>query len=128
MKARSKNFIMVQHEIMNTEAWLFIARTGALCLLFEIWRRHNGRNNGRISYSHREAVRSFRCSPKRVVRWFGELQEAGFIVAVHRGSFHQKTGALVARATTWRLTMESYDGNAPTRDYINFTATGAHNG
>ena len=47
------------------------------------------------------------------------------MVATQRGSFHQKTGALVARATTWRLTMESYDGNAPTRDYLNFAGAEA---
>jgi hypothetical protein len=115
-------FIKFQHEILDTDAWIFVSRSGAVSVLLEIWRRHNGRNNGRIAYSQREAMRKFRCSPKRVVRWFCDLQEAGFLVVVQRGSFSQKTGAPGDRATTWRLTMEPCEGAPATRDYLNFTA------
>jgi hypothetical protein len=115
------------HDIVDTAAFRFISINGALPLLVYIWRRYNGRNNGRITFSQREAERQLRCSPKTAVRWFHLLQEAGFIVAMQRGTFDQKTGAFAARATTWRLTMEPCDGNAPTRDYLNFAPPGAPN-
>ena len=125
MKDKKRNgFIKLEREILETAAWLAIARSGALALLVDIWGRYNGRNNGQISYSQREAERRFGCSPKRAVKWFRDLQTAGFIVAVQRGTFHQKTGTFSARATTWRLTMEPCDGEAPTREYLNFASTG----
>jgi hypothetical protein len=126
-RAKADGFNRLYHGIVDTAAWLHIARSGAIGLLTYIWRRYNGRNNGRITFSQREAERIFRCSPKRAIRWFSELQEAGFIVAVRRGAFSQKTGVFAARATTWRLTMEPYDGNAPTRDYLHFKPDGAPN-
>jgi hypothetical protein len=119
-------FIRLSHDIRDTEAWLFIARSGAVPLLLDMWWRHNGRNNGQISYSQREAEDRFGCSPKRAVRWFGDLQKAGFIVAIRRGSFNQKTG--VRRATHWCLTMERCNGKPPTRDYLNFKPTRGING
>jgi hypothetical protein len=120
-------FNRLYHGIVDTEAFLFISNSGALPLLIYIWRRYNGRNNGRITFSQREAERRFGCSPKRAIRRFSELQEAGFIVAVRRGAFSQKTGVFAARATTWRLTMESCDGKPPTREYLRFKPQGAPN-
>jgi hypothetical protein len=125
--ARADGFNKLYHAIVDTEAFLFISLNGAVPLLIYIWRRFNGRNNGRIIFSQREAMRLFRCSPKRVVRWFRALEDAGFIVATQRGTFNQKTGALAARATTWRLTMEPCDGHEPSRDYLNFAPAGAPN-
>jgi hypothetical protein len=123
--AKADGFSKLTHSIVDTEAFLFISLNGAVPLLIYIWRRFNGRNNGRIIFGQREVVRLFRCSPKRAVRWFRVLEDAGFIVATHRGTFDQKTGALAARATTWRLTMEPSDGQPATRDYLNFSADGA---
>jgi hypothetical protein len=123
MKGRP-GFIMLPHDILDTTAWQYISRSGAAWLLLDIWRRHNGHNNGRIAYSQREAERRFGCSPKRAVRWFRELQEAGFLIAEQRGAFGRKTGAIAARATIWRLTMERCEGMEPTRDYLNFPVVG----
>ncbi len=102
------------HDMQRTPAWHSIMISGSVRLLLEIWLRHNGRNNGQIPYSVREAVQYFECSPKKAVRWFSELQELGFVVATKRGSFQQKTGAFAARATTWQLTMEPCKGEKPT--------------
>ena len=110
MKDKKRNgFIKLEREILGTDAWLAIARSGALALLVDIWGRYNGRNNGQISYSQREAEHRFGCGARRAIRWFRELQEAGFIVVMQSGSFQQKSGAFAARAT---------------REYLNFAATG----
>jgi hypothetical protein len=125
--AKANGFNRLYHEIVDTEAFLFISVNGALPLLIYIWRRYNGYNNGRITYSQREVERLFGCSSKRAVRWFRVLQKAGFIVAVRHGSFSQKTGAFAARATIWRLTMEPYADQGATRDYLRFKSAGVPN-
>lgn len=105
--------------IMDTAAWSSLT-FGARCLLLEVWRRHNGQNNGQISYSQREAVKALGCSAGSASRWFGELQEKGFLVAVKRSSFDWKEGAREARATVWRLTMEPYNGERPTKEFASW--------
>jgi hypothetical protein len=125
--AKADGFNRLFHEIVDTEAWKYISQSGALPLLIYIWRRYNGHNNGRVSYSLREAVSQLGCGKTRAVRWFRDLQEAGFIVPVQRGSFSYKNAARAARATTWRLTMEPCDGKAPTRDYRRFAPVGGSN-
>src|SRR5262249_18043733 len=118
--ASNRRFVMTDHDAMASAAWLVIVKTGAVPLLLEISRRCNGRNNGEISYSQREAEERFGCSSHTAVQWFRVLQEAGFIVLVRKGSFNQKAG--VGRASIWRLTMEPCEGKEPTRDYLNFVA------
>jgi Transcriptional regulators len=117
--SRINGFIKFDHDLLDSAAWWALSR-GAEKLLIDIWRRHNGKNNGSIVYSQREVMRRFECSSKTAVKWLEELQAAGFIVAVQRGAFCQKAGAV--RATTWRLTMERCNGKAPTRDYVHFSA------
>lgn len=87
---------------------------GALKLLLCVWRRHDGKNNGQISYSVREAVDELGCAPGTAAKWFQELIELGFLAIEKKGAFSVKT----KRATEWRITLESsHGGQAPTRDY-----------
>jgi hypothetical protein len=118
--SKKNGFTRNDHDLQDTAAWQFVMRSGSVVLLMAIWRRHNGRNNGKLFYSVRDAQHYFGCSPKRAVKWFRELQDVGFIVAMQRGSFNQKVGA--DRATRWRLTMERCNGKEPTRDYLKFQA------
>ncbi len=55
-KGRNKfePFVRLHRGVTNSEAWKSLS-CEARCLLIEIWARHNGQNNGRIPYSHREA-------------------------------------------------------------------------
>jgi hypothetical protein len=115
---RKNGFIKLDHAIMDTAAWEFVLRTGAALLLLEIWHRFNGKNNGRIPYSNRDAQRRFKCGSHTAFNWFRDLERAGFIVAQEQGSFDQKTGG--NRATRWRLTMERCNGKEATREYLQF--------
>ena len=83
--ASTAKHIRLHNWIMDTAAWSSLT-LGARCLLLEVWRRHNGQNNGQISYSQREAVKALRCGFASAARWFNELQEKGFLVAERRGS------------------------------------------
>jgi hypothetical protein len=110
------SFIKLEHELMDSEAWL-AASLGCRCAVLAIWRRHSGKNNGRIPYSRREAESDLGCGSHQAIRYLSEAQERGFISPVRRGSFDWKRGARASRATTWRLTMEQYEGRAPTNDW-----------
>jgi hypothetical protein len=117
-----ESFIKLMRRLRRYPAWRAIMRSGAVRLLIEIWWRYNGRNNGAIPYSVDEAAEFLDCSPNTIRRWFRELREAGFIVLMRGGSFHQKTGQ--HRAREWRLTMEPYLGRPATHDYRDFPENG----
>lgn len=118
-KATTVKHIRLYNWFMDTPAWLSLS-LGARCLLLEIWRRHNGQNNGQISFSQREGVKALNCSASSVSRWSAELQEKGFIVAVRPSSFVWKDGAKERRATEWRLTMEGCNGERPTKEFASW--------
>lgn len=117
MTKRNGRFVKIDHELLHCQAWLALSLSSAV-LLIEIWSRYNGRNNGRIAYSRRQACDRFGFGPARVVAAFAELQDKGFIVAVKRGSFHLGTGE--HSGTSWRLTMEPCNATPPTRDYLSW--------
>jgi hypothetical protein len=115
-------FIKLEHALMDSEAWL-TASLGCRCVVMAIWRRHTGKNNGKIPYGRRDAESDLGCGSHQAVRYLNEAQERGFIVPVKRGSFDWKRGAQSARATTWRVTMERCDRQGPTDDWRHWTAT-----
>lgn len=59
--------------------------------------RHNGKNNGEISMSVREAAERLNCSPRPAMNAFNELTEKGFIRPNQKGAFVWKQ----RHATTW---------------------------
>jgi hypothetical protein len=99
----------------------------ARCLVLAIWRRHNGANNGKIPYGRRDAQRDLGCGTTQATRYFREAEERGFIVPTRRGAFEWKTGARAARATTWRITTEPCNGQAPTNDWAYWVPPGESN-
>jgi len=105
--------VRLYHWMLKSPAFESLS-VGARSLLVEIMKRHNGLNNGEISFSQREAGEGLGCSKNTATKWFWELENKGFIVATQRGSFHQK----VRHATTWRLTMLECDGKQATKDFM----------
>ena len=92
---------------MRSTAWQ-AATVYERSLYLEIKRRYNGRNNGDISLSHREAEALLDCSNTAVEKAFKGLQSKGFIKPQRKGSFGWKTsnkdGRNQGRATRWHLT------------------------
>jgi hypothetical protein len=107
-------FIKLDWALMRTEAWQALSGNERALLIY-IWAKHNGKNNGNIGCGRREVQKQFGCGEHTAVKWLRSLQEKGFIVATVRGSFNQKTGG--GRTTRWRLIMEKFDGDSPTREY-----------
>ena len=91
------------------------SKRGARSLLIAVWRRHNGENNGEISFSVREAEKIVDCHRNTASGWFHELVAQGILVAVKKGSFDWKK----SDATTWRITALPAPGMAATREFAN---------
>ena len=109
--------IRVYHSMMDTPAWLDLSGN-AVKLLLKLSALNNGRNNGEIFLSCRNAAEQIGVGKKCAVRLFHELEEHGFIEATERGYFSVKQGP----ATSWRLTWQpTYSGRAPTNDYRNWS-------
>ncbi|KQZ29149.1 hypothetical protein ASD50_18330 [Mesorhizobium sp. Root552] len=106
-KGRSRGgpaFVQLFHWVRQTDAWRSLSPWTRL-LYIEIRARYAGSNNGDIPMSYREAAEILGCSNGPVIAAFRELQDRGFIVLVHKGSFNWKVRFHgVGRATTWRLT------------------------
>lgn len=100
------HFFQMFEWFMKTTAWQS-STVYERSLYLEIKRRYNGRNNGDIPLSHREAEALLDCSNTAVEKAFKGLQIKGFIKPQQKGSFCWKTtkdGRSQGRATRWRLT------------------------
>lgn len=101
------HFFQMYEWLMRTTAWQH-ATVWERSLYLEIKRRYNGRNNGDISLSHREAEALLDCSNTAVEKAFKGLQCKGFVRPQQKGSFgwkiNSKGGRHQGRATRWRLT------------------------
>ena len=87
--------------LAETEAWKELdGDEKAIYADLALRYRGVGSNNGKISYSIREAAACARCGKTKAAKCMIQLQEIGFLVAEQSGSFDWKTG----RATRWRLT------------------------
>jgi hypothetical protein len=124
-KFKGKNkerYVMLRYWLLNSLAWRSLTGN-ARALYVEIARRYNGSNNGRISYSTREAGRSLHVSLCTAGRLLRILQDRGFIVCTKRGAFSLKT---TKDASEWAL-ME-YDCDHPpahaTKDFMRWQPEG----
>lgn len=100
---------------MRSAAWQH-ANVYEKSLYVELKRRYNGKNNGDIPMSHREAETLLGCSNKPIAAAFSGLQRKGYIKASLKGSFDWKVareGKNNGRATRWELTELPRD--VPTR-------------
>lgn len=109
-------FVRLHRGVTRSSAWKSLS-CEARSLLIEILARHNGTNNGGISYSHREGRQALRIGNGKVQQAFQELQDKGFLIARVRGSFEWKLGAGQGRATEWEITTEPCDGKPAKATY-----------
>jgi hypothetical protein len=118
-------FVMLHHYLLKSAAWRTL-HNDAKALLIDVWERHNGVNNGEISYSVREAER-IGISEAQASRMFAMLVDRRFLAVVKNAVF--KAGTKQAR--TWRITAEPCGGKPATRDFMRWrpmsTEAGAEN-
>ena len=77
----------------------------------ELRSRYNGRNNGQLSLSFRDAADLLGLSKSTVARAFEELIEKGFIKKRKAGQWYGR------KAAEYIVTDQKYDGHAATRDW-----------
>jgi hypothetical protein len=99
-KSKGKErYVMLRYWLLNSAAWKCLP-AGARALYIEFALRYNGSNNGRISFSVREAMQAVHVSKGMVRYLLALLQDRGFIICTKRGAFSLKT---TKDASEWRL-------------------------
>jgi hypothetical protein len=109
-------WVMLYHWLLNSPAWQSLG-LAARCLLIEVWKRHNGLNNGEISFSIREAAGSLKIAPNTANKAFHELEDKGFLKARQRGAFSLKS----RHATTWQITAEPCGGQEASKEFMRWS-------
>lgn len=111
-RTATDRFIKLAHYMLRSAAWKTLS-PNAKALLIEVWARHNGANNGEISYAVREAE-DIGLSKDQAARAFRELTERGFLKMHKASTFTLKT----KEARTWELTAEQVGDNRPSKDFM----------
>jgi hypothetical protein len=121
-------FVQIPYWVLETEAARRLSGTATKVLLYLI-KRHNGMNNGQISFGERSGcfVRDTETrkpvdvcigiKPRTVCDALYELEQAGFIFCTKESSFGQKR-----MTKDWRLTWLPCGNDLPTKEFA--TATG----
>jgi hypothetical protein len=93
-------------------------KPGPRALYVEVKRRFNGKNNGALWLSHRDAAKAICVTKNTIGAYFSELEARGFIHKVQVG-FLGPDG--IGQATTWALDEEpTCDGKPATKGFVNW--------
>lgn len=115
--AGAKHWVQIEHYLMDTPAWRALSANGK-AIYIEVKRRYNGKNNGLISFSSREAGEALNASHQTGARALSELQQHGFIEVTEDSTFQRK----VKLAREYRLTEKRDDRPGleapPTKEFI----------
>src|SRR6266567_4554704 len=107
-----ERWIRLPHHLLRCPAWVTMSPR-AKALLLHLWERHNGVNNGEISYSIREAD-EIGISSSAAARALRELIGRGFLRVARDARFTIKTRL----ARTWTITAEPVGSERATKDYM----------
>lgn len=114
----AKHWIMLEHYLLDTPAWRALT-PNAKAVYIELKRRYNGKNNGLLSYSSRDAGDALGGKHHATgARALIELQEHGFIAVTEDSNFNRKT----KEAREYRLTEVRDDRPGleapPTKEFV----------
>jgi len=105
-------YVGLRHYLLNCPAYKTLPGD-AVKVLIDVWKRHNGVNNGEISYGVREA-KEIGISQSVASRMLEVLIKRGFLVVVRDSAFTVKN----RQVRTWRVTAEPYRGEQGTKDFM----------
>lgn len=105
-KGRSSGeaFVKLTWFLLNSAAWRDLT-PAARAIYLEVAKLYNGRNNGHLALSVRDAAEQCRVNKDTAAKSLASLQAHGFIECVTPGGFSRK----LRHATEWRLTIERCD-------------------
>jgi hypothetical protein len=106
-------FVQLHRYMMQTAAWRDLSPT-ARALYVELKARYNGKNNGALAFSARDAGDALGRGKSSASRFFVELEQHGFIVREKASTFNQKRLSI-----EWRLTELRCDvtNSLPTKEF-----------
>ena len=103
--------------LQASEAWATM-KPGPRALYIELKRRFNGKNNGAIFLSHRDAAMALNVHRNTVGSWFHDLERRGFIrlkIAPHLGP------SGIGEASVWALEeLPIQDGKLPGKAFMSW--------
>jgi hypothetical protein len=111
-RGNAERFVMLPHWMLKCPAWRTLS-PNAKAVLLHLWERHNGTNNGEITYGVREAE-DIDLSKDQVSRALSELVGRGFLRIVRNSAFSVKT----KEARLWALTAERIGDKPATKDFM----------
>lgn len=114
---RTGRFVRLPHEVLNSNAYRALS-PNARALLVEIASLYNGKNNGSLYLSVRDAAARMGVSDVTAAsNAFDELQGLGFILCTVDSAFRGGSSQ-TSRARCWRITFENGpDNKLATYDY-----------
>src|SRR5262245_21320904 len=116
-KPNHESFVRLGHELLRSPAWQSLP-VAARALYVEIAARYNGRNNGRIAFSVRDAKEALHLGQRTIYRAFNALQGRGLIIC---HIVCRKDGLPAVRE--WELTDHDWDGMPATRAFLTWRRT-----
>jgi hypothetical protein len=96
---RKDRYFQLHHYMMKTDAWRALS-AAARAVYLQIGFRYDGSNNGKISFSVRDAASECGLAKDTASRAFKELVDLGFIEERRHGGLSRKTRI----ASEWRMT------------------------
>jgi hypothetical protein len=104
-------YVKLDHWMLDSAAWKVLS-PNAKAVLIEIWKRHNGTNNGSISFAVREAqeIGVGRNTAQRAIK---ELIDLGFLRIAQPSGFDQKR-----LAREWTITALPVGVSMATKDFM----------
>ena len=116
---KNQRFVQLHFDLLDAPAWLAMG-LAARCTYVALKRQFNGKNNGEVFLSHRDAAVGLSLARTTIARAFLELEYYGFIVMTSPGRLGLDGKG---RAPHWRLT-EIDTADAPaTMDFKSWDKT-----
>jgi hypothetical protein len=108
-------FVALRYEVLDSKAFAAMSH-GAQMLYVRLRAKlsNDGRNNGGVYVSQRQAMKKLGSGSNEIARWYRELQHYGFIVMTKGGSLGVDGWG---KAPHWRLTEAIHGFDVPTRDF-----------
>ena len=114
-RSTTERFIRLPHYLLGCPAWRTMSAR-AKAVLLDVWLRHNGTNNGQISYAVREG-QAIGFGKSATAAALAENVERGFL-RVRRGSwFDLKT----KEARLWEITAEPIGEQPASKDFMRWS-------
>ena len=103
-RSTTEPFVRLPHYLLDAPAWTALSPLAAK-IFIRIMRIYNGRNNGYLALSARQAAEAAACSKDSAARALRELIDKGFLELSIQGRFVRKT----PHASEYRLTLHACD-------------------